>query len=185
MEALQVNYDGFAAGVLGEYAGEAGVPDDLVGGVRSAAVHLLGKSFVHAVEQDEDLTLGIVQVLGFHAVERTALVNRMDHGPGQREEGDPVALQRQLIVLPYGAAVGHLEPREQKLGLHLDDLVAAGGDDAELKSGHAAVGRNDRMPAVKDFLPWARGTGEEQPPPPRHHQQAYSKFHPGYHNCRA
>src|SRR5260370_29918402 len=145
MEALQVNYDGFAAGVLGEYAGEAGVPDDLVGGVRSAAVHLLGKSFVHAVEQDEELTLGIVQVLGFHAVERTALVNRMDHGPGQREEGDPVALQRQLIVLPYGAAVGQLEPREQKLGLHLDDLVAAGVDDAELKDCHAAALRNERV----------------------------------------
>src|SRR5260370_31345938 len=66
MEALQVNYDGLAAVVLGEHAGEAGVLDDLVGGVGSAAVHPLGTSFLHAVEQDEELTLSIVQALVFH-----------------------------------------------------------------------------------------------------------------------
>src|SRR5260370_11680628 len=178
MEALQVNYDGFAAGVLGEYAGEAGVPDDLVGGVRSAAVHLLGKSFVHAVEQDEELTLGIVQVLGFHAVERTALVNRMDHGPGQREEGDPVALQRQLIVLPYGAAVGHLEPREQKLGLHLDDLVAAAVYDSEIKGGDSARRRKHGGPAGKEFPPGGPGGGERQTWPQSKHQRRLPRIAP-------
>src|SRR5579859_832228 len=148
VEAFQVNHDGFAAGVLGEHAGKARVPHDLVGGVGSAAVDDLGESFVHAVEQDEEFALGVVQVLRFYSVERAAPVNGMDHGPGQREKGHPLALQRQLIVLPYGAAIGEFEAREQHLCLHLDNLVAAGIDNAELKGGDAAIRCNDSMLAV-------------------------------------
>src|SRR5262249_15571178 len=115
-----------------EDVGESGVPDQFFGQVRRARVDRLREGLVESGEQDQNLASGHTQVFGRHAVKGTLLVNRVHDCPTQREEGYSVALQFHRVEAAQRPTVHLFKAGEERLGLDLDDLVAARVGDAEL-----------------------------------------------------
>ena len=132
---------------------ESRIPHDLVGAVRRARVHGLFEGLVDARQQNEDLGLGSLELLGRPAGQRARAVDRVDDGPGERKKRHLVPLERQQRVPSHGTAVVvRLDGTEQDLGFELNDLVAAPIHDSEHQRPttlDVAVRRDDGAAAEK------------------------------------
>src|SRR5207247_3710485 len=96
--------DGDFAVVIGggEHVAELRTAHDLFAGIRGAGVHGLREGLVETVEEDEELRFSAAQFFLAHGAQRTEIVDGMDDGPGQREEGDAVALELERNELAVG-----------------------------------------------------------------------------------
>ena len=87
-------------------------------------MHGLAEGFIEAPQNNQYLGLKCFEILLCLAPQRTRLIDRMNHGPGQGQEDDLLPLQFQFLKIAYQSATG------VRLNGHQDHFVMVNGAQA-------------------------------------------------------
>jgi len=113
-------------------------------------VHDLTERIVEAFDQNDHLGLHARQILRGFSVKRTGLVDGMDDSPGEREDQNTVALERQQFEFAL-RLIGRADHcHQQDLRLHFHQGIRALVGDAEHRGTAFLIGRDEDVPAVTD-----------------------------------
>src|SRR6185369_4148297 len=109
------------------------------------------KGLIGCRQQDQELSVRVLQIALAQTKERRILVDRMNDRPGQREKRYRFALQIEHIEFARYFIVPVLDPGSYHLGLYLDQLIVSPVDDPKHKGRNVLIRSDHGYGAKHDF----------------------------------
>ena len=146
-----------------ENIGEAGAPADIFRRIGPARVDWLAADLVDSRKHDDDFhVLSTLRVINQHP-QRAALIDTVQHCPGQREHSITVTHQRQIMESSHGYAAKRIVADQGKPNLRFKDQIVPLVCRPQHQHRHAVNRAHRHHVAEQDARGWSRKPGKRNP----------------------